>query len=153
MTHARSPPGSVVSARKSSFHCRDPEVTATDGRYPRGKLIYELYIGSDRSLNLWSPAGGLRSSNINQSLGVTVPNNGTTITAEISAQANSSITLRVNGTDKTTISGLAGASTGNPRYLTAGIEHYDTGGTSDGKTVNHSQLGLTTLGWLSARTS
>ena len=24
-----------------------------------GKLLYELYVGADRTLRLWSPAGGL----------------------------------------------------------------------------------------------
>jgi len=119
----------------------------------KGNLIYELYLAGDRSLNLWSPAGGLRAASVNVSTGVIVPNNGSTVAVEVSAQANNSVIVRVNGSDRVTLTGFAGANTGNPRYLGAGVDHYDTKGTSDGKTVNPSQLGITTLGWLNARTS
>ena len=33
-------------------------------RNASGQLVYELYLASDRSLRLWSPAGGLRSTAI-----------------------------------------------------------------------------------------
>ena len=102
-----------------------------------GALVYELYVGSDRSLRLWSPAGGLRSSSINLSTGVVVPNNGSSsIRVEVSALATSSVIVRVDGVDRITLTGLAGATSGNQRYLRAGIDHYD-GSSSQPVTSEH----------------
>jgi hypothetical protein len=89
-------------------------------------LVYELYLTPSRMLTLWSPVAALRSVSINQSTGVVAPNNGTsTIRVEVSALANSSLTVRVNDVDRFTIDNLTGATTGNQRYLRAGIDHYD----------------------------
>jgi hypothetical protein len=118
-----------------------------------GKLVYELYAGTDRVLQLWSPAGGLRSTEINLSTGVVVPNDGSSLTVEVSAQKNSSIVVRVNGSDKITVTGLSGATTGNQRYLRAGIDHYDSASATDPVTVYHSSLGVASDNWLGSGTT
>ena len=71
-----------------------------------GSLVYELYLGSDRALRLYSPAGGLRSTSIVASTGVVVPNNGSSsIRVEVSALKSSSIIVRVDGVDRITLGG------------------------------------------------
>lgn len=115
-------------------------------------LIYELYADSDRILHLWSPAGGLRASVVNESTGVAVPNDGSRVLrVEVSSAANGSVVIRIDGVDRLTVSNLSGATTGNSRYLRAGIDHYDTHGTGDTATAYHSALGVTTRGWLGDR--
>lgn len=96
-----------------------------------GALVYELYLDSSRALWLWSPAGGLRSTSINNSTGFVVANDGmTNVRVEVSALANDSVIVRVNDTDKITLTGLSGATTTNQRSLRAGIDHYDGNSTS-----------------------
>jgi hypothetical protein len=114
-------------------------------------LVYELYISPNRTLNLWSPAGGLQASSINQSTGVIVPNDGTsTLQVEVSALANNSLIVRINGIDKITLTGLAGANTGNQRYLRAGIDHYDTATSNESVTTTHTYVAITQTTWLGA---
>jgi len=110
-------------------------------------LVYELYAGSDRVLRLWSPAGGLRSSSLNLSTGVLVPNNGSSLRVEVSALASSSVIVRVDGVDRITVNGLAGATTGNQRYLRAGVDHYD-GGSSQPVSIDHTYVASSQVTWL-----
>ena len=113
-------------------------------------LVYELYLGSDRVLRLWSPAGGLRAAAINASSGIAVPNDGTTaIRVEVSALANTSLIVRIDGTDAITLTGLTGATTGNQRFLRAGIDHYD-GTSTQTITTTHTALALRQADWIGA---
>jgi RHS repeat-associated protein len=113
-----------------------------------GSVVYELFLDSSRTLWLSSPAKGLRNTAISQSTSVVMPNDGTTTTRiEVSAQANSSVIVRVNGVDKITLTGLSGATTGNQRYLVAGIDRYDGNSSSSPVTSYHSNLWATQQGW------
>jgi Polysaccharide lyase len=134
--------GEQLGANLSVFQVRDVN----------NALIYELYLGPDRTLRLWSPAGGLRSAGINANSGVAIANDSTTFRrVEVSALRNDSIVVRIDGVDRITLTGLSGAATGNARYLRAGIDHYDTAGTTDGVGVFHNSIGITTTGWLGDR--
>jgi hypothetical protein len=116
-----------------------------------GSLVYEIYVAPDRSIRLWSPEGGLRSSSINASTGIAAGD--TARPVEVSALKNDSIVVRVDGVDTITVTGLSGASTGNQRYLAAGIDHYDATTTAESVHASHAMLGASTLGWLGTRTS
>jgi RHS repeat-associated protein len=141
-TQVRLASGQTIDANLAVLQLRDAS----------NALIYELYLASDRTLRLWSPAGALRSSSISLSTGVVVPNDGSSIRAEVSALRNDSLIVSVDGVDKITLTGLSGASSGNPRYLRAGIESYD-GSSSSSVRVYHAHVGITTLDWLTTRTA
>jgi LmbE family N-acetylglucosaminyl deacetylase len=116
-----------------------------------GGLVYELYIGADRVLRLWSPPGGLRASSINGSTGVIVPNDGSsTIVVEVAAAPNDAVVVRMNGVDRITLSGLTGATSGNQRWLRAGVDHYDTGTTNEVVTAVHAAIAVGQSGWFGA---
>lgn len=115
-----------------------------------GTIVYELYVAADRSLRLYSRAGGLRSTSINLSTGVLVPNNGSaTIRVEVSALANSSVIVRVDDVQRISLTGLSGATSGNQRYLYAGIDHYD-GTSSQAVSSEHTYVGTSQTTWLGA---
>jgi hypothetical protein len=117
------------------------------------KLVYELYLDPSRTLNLWSPAGGLQAASISASTGVTVPSDGSsTLQVEVSALANNSITVRINGVDRISLTGLSGATTGNQRFLRAGVDHYDTATTNELVTSSHTYVAITQTTWLGAPT-
>jgi hypothetical protein len=116
-----------------------------------GNLVYELYIGPDRVLRLWSPPGGLAAGSLNQSTGVAVPNDGVSLVrVEVSAQASAQTIVRVDGVDRLALNGLAGATTGNQRTLLVGIDHYDTQTTNEPVAVTHDSVGWSATGWLGA---
>jgi hypothetical protein len=115
-----------------------------------GQLVWEIYVdGATRQLSLWSPAGGLGSSAINQSTGVAM--DGQNHRVEVSALPNDSVVVRVDDQDKITLTGLSGSTAGNLRFLRVGIDHYDTGTSSEPISVSHSNAGVSTLGWLGTR--
>jgi hypothetical protein len=113
-----------------------------------GDQVYELYAAPDRSLHLWSPPGGLRATQINLPCGVTVPNDGSRIRVEVSALANSSVTVRVDDVDRLTVSRLAGATTGTQTAAWAGIDHYDSAAAVESVTAYHDALATSRDGWL-----
>jgi LmbE family N-acetylglucosaminyl deacetylase len=114
-----------------------------------GNLVYELYIGADRILRLWSPPGGLRATSINASTGVAVPNDGSaTIRVEVAAGRDDVLDVRVDDADTIVVGGLGGATTGNQRFLRAGIDHYDANTTNDPVTAVHTAIGIGQSGWL-----
>jgi hypothetical protein len=111
-------------------------------------VVWELYARSDRSLRLRSPAGGLRSTAIDASTGVTVPfSGGVGQRLEVSALRNDSVEVRVDGTTRLTLGGLAGATTGNPRYLRAGIDRMD-GSSSTTVRVYYRGVSVSQADWL-----
>ena len=113
-----------------------------------GNLIYELYIAPDRTLRIYSPSGGISELGENSTTGVVVPNDGTTaVRVEVAALANSSMVVRVNGVDKLTFDPLARATTGNPRFLRVGIDHYGAPATNDPISVVHASVAVTQAGW------
>jgi hypothetical protein len=114
------------------------------------KLVWEIYVdGSTRQLNLWSPAGGLGSSALNQSTGVVA--DGQSHRIEVSALPNNSVVVRIDGQDRITIGGLSGSTSGNLRFLRVGIDHYDTGTASEHVSISHSDVGVSTVDWLGTR--
>ena len=123
-------------------------------RDARGALVYELYLEPNRHLSLWSPPGGLRAKAVNLSTGVVVPNDGRSmVRAEVSALRNASVILRVNGVDRMRLGRLAGAKTGNPRYIRVGIDHYDASAKAGAVAVFQGLTGVSTLGWLGIKKS
>ena len=71
------------------------------------------------------------------------------VPVEVSAQANSSLVVRVDGTDRLTVTGLSGATSGNQRSLRAGIDHYDAAGAQI-VTANHTSVAVSQTTWLGA---
>ena len=130
-------PGQTLSGNLSVLQIRNAS----------GQLVYELYLASDRSLRLWSPAGGLRASSINLSTGIVLPNDGSSRRVEVSALVNSSVIVRVEGVDRITLTGLSGGTSGNQRFLRAGIDHYD-GSSSQPATVQHTHVATDQTTWL-----
>ncbi len=129
-------PGTTFSGNLAIFQERDIS----------GNLIYELWLaGNSREICLYSPITWIACS------GVVAPNDGTSVRLEVSAQANSSFIIRINGVDKITKTNLSGT-TGPARYLRVGIDHYDTSTTNETVRVLHTNVGITTLGWLGDRT-
>jgi hypothetical protein len=138
----RFPQGQTLGGNLSVFQIRDVS----------NNLVYEIYVaGSDRTLRFYSPAGGLRATSINLTTGVIVPNNGTDASRiEISALKNGSLVVRIDGVDKIALTTLTGATTGNQRYLRAGIDHYDAATTNDQKKAFHTAVGTSQADWLGA---
>ncbi len=111
------------------------------------QVVYELYLDPNRRLRLYSPAGGLRSNTLNSSTGVVVPNDGSsTVRVEVSAEAGKSVTVRVDGVTRISLN-LKNATSGNQRYLRAGIDHYDSTGTTDTITTLHTDVAVTQIDW------
>lgn len=136
--------GQTLTSNLSIFQMRDVS----------DNLIYEIYIAPDRSIRLWSPAGGLASASINLSSSVVLPNDGTTTKRlEVSALANNSIIVRIDGTDVITQTGLSGATTSDPRYIRAGVDHYDSASASEQVQIYHSHVALSQATWLGAPNS
>jgi hypothetical protein len=121
-------------------------LAVTQVRDVHGGLVYELYVGGDGILRLWSPPGGLQARSINDSTGVALTQARPAVTAEVAAKANASVVVRVDGVTRLSLTGLSGATTGNQRYLRAGIDHYDASDIQS-VVVAHSQLAVQRDGW------
>ena len=117
-------------------------------RDAKGALVYELYVApGDKTIHLYSPAGGLGGASINLTTGVSVAD-GAPHRVEVSARANTSLIVRVDGLDRAVRAGLSGARTAGQRVLRVGIDHYDTGGAGDTVQIQHTAVGLSTRGWV-----
>ncbi len=80
-----------------------------------------------------------------------VPDDGSsTIRVEVAAGRNDMLDVRVNGVDRIVLTGLTGASSGNQRYLRAGIDHYDTNTTNETVTAVHASIAIGQSGWFGA---
>ncbi len=88
------------------------------------RLIFELVAQPDRRLFLTSPAGGLRSTPLVLATRARVPNDGTGVAVDVSVKANESVAISVNGVRTAEVRTLAGARTGAPRFLAAGVIGY-----------------------------
>ena len=135
----RLEPGQTLAGQLYAFVLKDVD----------GEVVYELFVNQNRVLRLQSPAGGLGATAINQSTGVTVPNDGTPVRVEVSALRNESVVVRVDGVQKLNLTGLSGATTGNPRSLLVGIEEY-AGTSTQPVTIYHAHVGASTTDWLGA---
>jgi hypothetical protein len=92
-----------------------------------GLPVYELYLDRDRVVRLRSPAGGLAAGPIEASTGVVAPSaDGLgSLELEVTAQANRSVTVRVNGATRIDLRSLSGATTANQDSIVAGVVGYD----------------------------
>ena len=114
------------------------------------RLLYELYVRSDRTIWLNSPAGGLGATAIDAPTGVQMSTDGVTErVVEISARVNDSVVVRVDGVDRVTITGLSGSTRTNQRYLRVGIDRYD-GSSTTGAQIRHRGVTISQAGWLGA---
>ncbi len=113
----------------------------------RDALIVELYVDRDRILYLWSPPGGVRAEELNVSTNAVVPNNGTDLLpVEIALAQGKSLEVRASGTRRLAIRELRAATTGTPRFLRVGIDHYDTDRRTDPVGVIHNRVVVTRSG-------
>jgi hypothetical protein len=112
------------------------------------RIVYQLSVGTDRRLVVYSPPGGLRSTQISTKTSVVVPADGSERRVEVSALRNDSLILRVDGVDRLTIAGLSGATTTAPARLRAGIIRYGGSSTNDPQTAWHRAVATSQSGWL-----
>lgn len=114
--------------------------------------VFDIYLDSSRRIGIFSPVGGLRSTELRAVSTVAVPNDGVTLRKiEVSALANNSVTVRIDGVDYVSTSGLTGATTSNQRYYQVGTEYYDgVDNSSTSETLHsfHRQSGYSQTGWL-----
>jgi hypothetical protein len=89
-----------------------------------GALVWEVYADRNNAICLWSPAGGLRATSINQCTTGHVLSWPQTTAVDVIAQANGRLTVSINGAQAINLTGLTGATTGNQRTLRAGILGY-----------------------------
>jgi hypothetical protein len=114
------------------------------------RVVYRLYVGAgDRVLHVQSPPGGLGSGGLDVSTGAVVPNDGkASVLVEVSAQANASLAVYVNGAPAVQLADLDGGSATRQRFLAAGIIAVEGGGGDSGAfvtpvTVTHESLAVT----------
>jgi hypothetical protein len=115
------------------------------------RVVYRLYVGAgDRVLHIQSPPGGLSSGGLEVSTRAVVPNDGkASVLVEVSAQANASLAVYVNGASAVQLTDLDGGSATRQRFLAAGIIAVDEGSGDSGSfvtpvTVTHESLAVTT---------
>jgi hypothetical protein len=96
-----------------------------------------------------SPAGGLTKDGLRLDTGARL--GGTSKRIEVSAKANDSVIVRVDGKVTNNVTGLAGATSRGQRSLRVGIVNYGGSGART-VTVFHRAVGVSTAGWLGSRT-
>jgi len=109
------------------------------------RVIFELVARPDRQLYLTSPAGGLRAAPLVQATGAVVPNDGVAgVAVDVAAKANAWVLVSVNGLRTAAKRGLAGARTGPPRFVRAGVIGYKAPSHGPGITATHAQVSVST---------
>jgi hypothetical protein len=108
-------------------------------------VIFELVAQPDRRLYLMSPAGGLRATALVLATRAKVPNDGMSgVAVDVAAEANGSVAVSVNGVRTMAVRTLAGALTGAPRFLAAGVIGYTAPAGAAALTVTHAQVSFST---------
>ncbi len=115
------------------------------------ELVYELRAEADRSITFFSPSGGLAANAIEAPTGIELPQSGQARRIEVSALANDSVVVRIDGIDRTVVTDLSGASTGRPRYIRAGIVSYIGTVSPHSELVRHDGVGVSGVRWLGKR--
>ena len=133
----RMPKGQALAGNLSILQMRDAH----------SALVYELYVAPDRTLRLFSPAGGLGAGSVNASTGVSVVD-GRPHRIEVSAAIDRSVTVRVGGLDCVSVQALSGAPQRKLRYLRIGIDHYDGTAAAGAVRVYHASIALSREYWL-----
>jgi hypothetical protein len=109
------------------------------------RVIFELVAGPDRLLYLTSPAGGLRATRLTLATGAIVPNDGVSgVAVDVALKRNAWVRVSVNGMRTASVHGLAGARTGPPRYLAAGVIGYKAPAHAAAITATHAQVSVST---------
>jgi hypothetical protein len=109
------------------------------------RLIFELVARPDRRLYLTSPTGGLRATPLVLPTGAIVPNDGISgVAVDIALKANGWILVSVNGVRTAAARRLAGARTGAPRFLAAGVIGYKAPPSAGTITATHAQVSVST---------
>lgn len=117
-------------------------------------VIFELVAQPNRRLYLTSPAGGLRATALLLPTGAKVPDDGMSgVAVDVAAEANGSVAISVNGVRTTAVRTLAGARTGAPRFLAAGVIGYTAPAGASALTVTHAQVSVSTSSATDATTS
>jgi hypothetical protein len=103
------------------------------------RVAYRLQVDrTTRMLRLLSPPGGLSRAGLDLSTGVTVPNDGRTLTVDVAAQAGRSLLVQVNGRTVVSRHDLSGGAALHQRFLAVGILNTPAGITT--MSVTHEQL-------------
>jgi hypothetical protein len=122
-------------------------VSVLELRDTTGAVVYELLVGHDRTLRLWSPENGFRRNPLRARSGVAVPNDGTSaLEFEVRVVRSESIELRVDGKSVLTYTGRHSPTLGVDT-LRVGIDGYDRAATSPFRVVLDG-IGLSQKGWL-----
>jgi hypothetical protein len=109
------------------------------------RVIFELVAGSDRHLYLTSPAGGLRATPLVLATGAVVPNDGISgVAVDVALKTNRWVLVSVNGMRTAAVHRLAGARTGAPRFLAAGVIGYKAPAHAGAITAIHAQVSFST---------
>jgi len=109
------------------------------------RLIFELVAGADRRLYLTSPTGGLRATPLVLATGAIVPNDGISgVAVDVALKANGWLLVSVNGVRTAGVRRLAGARTGAPRFLAAGVIGYKAPPSAGTITATHAQVSVST---------
>src|SRR3954447_19736742 len=109
------------------------------------RLIFELVARPDRRLYLTSPTGGLRATRLVLATGAIVPNDGISgVAVDVALKANGWLLVSVNGVRTAAVRRLAGARTGAPRFLAAGVIGYRAPPSAGTITATHAQVSVST---------
>jgi hypothetical protein len=109
------------------------------------RLIFELVARPDRRLYLTSPAGGLRAAPLVLATGAIVPNDGISgVAVDVALKTNGWLLVSVNGVRTAAVRRLAGARTGAPRFLAAGVIGYKAPPSAGAITATHAQVSVST---------
>jgi hypothetical protein len=109
------------------------------------RLIFELVAGPDRRLYLTSPKGGLRATPLVLATGAIVPNDGISgVAVDVALKPNGWVLVSVNGVRTVGVHRLAGARTGVPRFLAAGVIGYKAPPIAGAITATHAQVSVST---------
>jgi len=109
------------------------------------RLIFALVAGPDRRLYLTSPTGGLRATPLVLATGAIVPNDGISgVAVDVALKPNGWLLVSVNGVRTAAVRKLAGARTGAPRFLAAGVIGYKAPPSGGPITATHAQVSVST---------
>ena len=115
------------------------------------ELVYELVAQPDRSIALRSPAGGLTADAVVAPTEVKLPLNGAARRVEVSALADDSVLVRIDGVDRVVLTDLQGAETSYQRYIQVGVLNHQPNDSSHRTVVRHDGIGVSAARWLAQR--
>jgi len=128
------------------------DIRVLQARDAAGGVVFELVIGTDRILRLWSPAGGLAAHDLSVSTGIAVPADGHAIRVEVGLRAGGPVVVRVDGIERALIAKLVGGLAAEPVLLRVGVLDYAAadGPAGGSLAVEHDAVAASGAGWLGA---